>query len=249
MSNIYLKNDKLLTYFISKFRSNFASLPPPRFVRIGYVEIVFDEQTIVREYVWVQSILLQLQQNIANGAKIKISFVQNGLQQNLELKKIFHHKLLSNFTNCNSYEFSISSNATATDFIVYLLEFQPISGSSNVVIGSSFLPAELPVETIANWLDRPIKRAQKVRPNFLRLRMNLILNPVEIFNHLKEVGNFALLSCTFICKNFYSCYVIVQKLCTSSEPENMLMRSFGFKHANYKNYYFSNSFNQNSFFS
>ena len=169
--------------------------------------------------------------------KIKISFVQNGLQQNLELKKIFHHKLLSNFTNCNSYEFSISSNATATDFIVYLLEFQPISGSSNVVIGSSFLPAELPVETIANWLDRPIKRAQKVRPNFLRLRMNLILNPVEIFNHLKEVGNFALFSCTFICKNFYSCYVIVQKLCTSSEPENMLMRSFGFKHANYKNYY------------
>lgn len=168
----------------------------PHFVRFGAIEINYDNNFIDKVELWTlfDPFLQILQQNNCGpvGAKLKLNCATNRIR-NLSTHTLTGHitnQMLPHFANCSSYEFSISSEDSATHFIDSLLKCKPISHSSNIVIGDMFRPTELPVEIIGDWLDRPIKKGQKPgKPNFLCLRVPIILNALEMVKHLKKVSN------------------------------------------------------------
>ena len=167
----------------------------PHFVHFYDVEINYgnfvDKRTFLEECALFQPLFRLLRQNNLVGTDATMNlYCENRIRKVSHSTFIDHifKELLPNFIHYKSFEFAISLRTPATNLIASLLNAQPICHSSNIIIGDSFRPTELPVKIIGDWLDRPIKKGQKpTKPNVLRLRIDLILNPLEMVNHLKEV--------------------------------------------------------------
>ena len=166
----------------------------PQFARFGSVEIHYNCYRFKwTNFKWAQQLIKLVRQNSwgsGGGAKMKLNFATTRSLAHCTPVEYICNEFLPNFSHCTSYEFNISPGESATYFIASLLTYQPICRSSNVVVGNSFWPTELPVELIGNWFDRPNDKGQtRKQPNVLRLRMEIILNVLEVVNHLIKVGN------------------------------------------------------------
>ena len=107
-------------------------------------------------------------------------------------------KLLPIFDQCCSYKFCITlpnKNAAtaATEIISGILQFDSVGRCSNVSVllknVNYHWPPELPIETIGNWLNRPLIGGQKQNKRLLQIKVqnDEIPNVYEMFEHLDEV--------------------------------------------------------------
>ena len=166
----------------------------PQFARFGCVEIHADCYRFKwTNFKWAQQLLQLVRRNnwrSGEGAKMKLTFATTRILAHCSPVQYICSEFLPNFSHCGSYEFNISLGDSATYFIASLLTYPPICRSSSVVVGNSFWPTELPVELIGNWLDRPSVKGQTTKlPNVLRLRMGIILNALEVVDHIIKVDN------------------------------------------------------------
>ena len=107
-------------------------------------------------------------------------------------------KLLPIFDQCCSYKFCITlpnKNAAtaATEIISEILQFDSVSRCSNVSVLLRNVnynwPVELPIETIGNWLNRPLVDGEKQDKRILQIKVadDEIPNAYEMFQHLEKV--------------------------------------------------------------
>ena len=107
-------------------------------------------------------------------------------------------KLLPIFDQCCWYKFCITlpnKNAAtaATEIISEILQFDSVSRCSNVSVLLRNVnynwPVELPIETIGNWLNRPLVDGEKQDKRILQIKVadDEIPNAYEMFQHLEKV--------------------------------------------------------------
>ena len=121
-----------------------------------------------------------------------------------QLLEHLHNQLLSIFGYCRRFEFRIglgSDNGNITNIIASILEMQQVDECSNVAIHlddvkpTYMYKYRLPIETISNWLHRNRNTDnggnefanQNHQKRVLEIEVALILNVLEMVNHLKEV--------------------------------------------------------------
>ena len=135
--------------------------------KIGYEwikqKLGYDYEMITKKCERFQ-MLLQPIKHAINGAKFEFMGQINNnnsfhdFTDNSMLLAHLEKELLPICNACRSYKFVISwpDNSAITNVIATILQFGPIDGCSEVLFNlySRYLPTELPVVSIVNWLNR-----------------------------------------------------------------------------------------------
>ena len=148
--------------------------------------------------------LLQPVKHAMNGAKFKfrvaVSSRLDGFTDNSMFLAHLEEELLPICNACRSYKFEIyflSDHSSATNIIATILQFGPIDGCSEVLFDlyyPHYLPTELPVMSIVNWLNRGPNsdtinaNGQLKKERILEIFSPSIPNLLALVNGLKKVN-------------------------------------------------------------
>lgn len=111
------------------------------------------------------------------------------------------NQLLEICNACHSYKFDLlftpTNGTSAANAIATILQFAPINGSSNIVFDLDLceMKMDLPIESIANWLNRTFDRTnsseEKQEARFLQIKISEISNASKMLDHLRKVYLFS----------------------------------------------------------
>ena len=148
--------------------------------------------------------LLQPIKQAINGAKFEFRGDVRGRFDRDVLLAHLEKELLPICNACRRYKFAISwpDNSAVTNTITTILQFGPIDGCSEVLFNLcskssqyvyQYLPTEIPVISIVNWLNRgpdsdTINAGQAKKERVLQINARSIYNLLALVNVLKKVN-------------------------------------------------------------
>ena len=170
----------------------------PAFIRFNSVKLDYwKEYEPTKQKCERAQMLLQPIKQAINGAKFEF---RGDVRGRFDRDVLFAHlekELLPICNACRRYKFAISwpDNSAITNTITTILQFGPIVGCSEVLFNlrSQYLPTEIPVISIVNWLNRgpdsdTINAGQAKKERILEVNARSISNLLALVNGLKKVN-------------------------------------------------------------